>query len=89
MVEEREPSKRQIDFATAIAETIGEDLPDEFTSSAYHKFINENVDYFYEVQNDIRYKRKWNEPMFHLEHSYIIDSGYCGDTELNINPLTR
>ena len=89
MVREKEPSQKQIDFATTIAETIGEDLPEEFTSSAYHTFIDGNIDYFYEVQGEIRYKRKQSEPMFHLEHSYVVGSGYNGDTELNINPMTR
>ena len=89
MVKEKEPSEKQIDFATAIAETIGEDLPEEFTSSAYHSFIDDNIDYFYNVQGEIRYKRCENEQMFHLEHSYINGNGFNGDTELNINPMTR
>ena len=84
-----EPSQKQIDFAIAIAETIGDDLPDDFTKEAYHEFISENVDYFYQVQNEIRYKRNRNEPMFHMEHSYVTNNGYNGDTELNINPMTR
>ena len=49
-----EPSDAQVEFAEAIAETIGEDLPDEYTASAYWEFINENQDYFYEVRRDIR-----------------------------------
>lgn len=86
---DKKPSQKQIDFATAIAETIGDDLPSEFTSSAYHHFIDDNIDYFYKIQGEIRYKRNKDETMFHLEHSYVNNDGYNGDTELNINPAVR
>lgn len=79
------PTEKQIDFATRIAETLGIDLPDEKTSTAYSRFIGENMDEFYEVQDEIRYS---SGRIFKLEHSYTLTDGFCGDTKLNINPET-
>lgn len=65
------PTQKQIDFATEIAETIGEDLPIGFTKQAYSEFINKNVDYFKQVQNEIRYK---GGKVFRLHHAYHAES---------------
>lgn len=77
------PSEKQKDFATAIAEMLGIDLPEEYTKEAYHDFIDDNIDEFYKVQNEIRYKDK---SKIRFEHSYTLSDGYNGDAELNINP---
>ena len=79
------PTEKQIDFATTIAETLGLNLPEEYTSSAYSGFIGNNIDEFYEVQADIRYR---TGKTFQLEHSNVLGGGYCGDSKLNINPET-
>ena len=85
----KEPSQKQIDFATAIAETIGDDLPEEFSSRAYHEFISSNIKEFKKVQGQIRYSYEGCKSGFQLEHSYITDEGFNGDTRLNFNPNTR
>lgn len=77
------PTEKQRDFATAIAEMLGIDLPEEYTKESYHDFIDENIDEFHKVQNEIRYKDK---SKIRFEHSYTVSDGYNGDTKLNINP---
>lgn len=78
------PTERQIDFAMQIAETIGEDLPEEYTRDAYHDFIDAHIDEFYEVQDSIRYSQR--DVLFTLGHSYGLSEGFNGDIRLNINP---
>lgn len=82
----RSPSAKQIDFATAIAETLGIDLPEETTSEAYYDFIRENQDDFYETKREIRREQYRSGDVFYLNHSYGLDRGYCGDSSLNRNP---
>lgn len=48
-----EPTQKQIDFATAIAEMLGIDLPEENTGESYHEFISENVNDFYEMKREV------------------------------------
>ena len=38
-----EPTKKQIDFAKTIAESLGIDLPKTYTKNAYRKFISDNI----------------------------------------------
>lgn len=78
------PTERQIDFATEIAETIGDDLPEEYTKEAYSEWIDERYDEFKRVQYEIRKERHG----FYLKHSYVLGKGFNGDTKLNINPET-
>lgn len=80
-----EPTERQIDFATTIAETVGCDLPEHFDKYSYSEFIGENIEEFYKIQREIRYA---DGSVFHLQHSYSLGEGFCGDTELNVNPMT-
>lgn len=76
-------TEKQRDFAQVIAETVGADLPEEQTREAYHRFIAEHIDEFYEVRDELRYK---GGKTFGLEHSYTLSDGYNGDTKLNKNP---
>ncbi len=85
MIEYEEPTERQVDFATTIAETVGKDLPEHYDKYSYGEFISENIDEFYKVQNEIRYA---DGMVFHLHHSYGLGEGFCGDSELNVNPMT-
>jgi hypothetical protein len=85
MQSSEKPSQKQIDFATVIAETVGDDLPNEYTKQAYSEFISEHIDEFYEIRDEARYK---SGNVFGLKHSFISDSGYNGDRKLNINPYT-
>ena len=79
------PTEKQIDFATQIAETLGIDLPEENTKSAFRDFIDDNIDEFYSVQDEIRYK---GNDVFSMRHSYVLGNGFCGDRTLNKNPKT-
>ena len=82
------PTGKQVDFATAISEMIGEDLPDEFTKDAYAEFIDEHIDEFYDMKREIRKEQYRNKDFFELHHSYVSDDGYCGEDSLNRNPYT-
>lgn len=86
----RPPTDKQVDFATTIAEMIGADLPEEFSVEAYHEFISENVDEFYKVQNEIRRELYYSQDkLFAMQHSFVLEDGFCGDSSLPINPGTR
>ena len=80
------PTERQKDFATAIAEVCGDDLPDEYTKEAYSEWIDEHIDEFYTLRNQDRYE---SGNIFSLEHSYLLGEGYNGDRKLPFNPYTR
>lgn len=83
MDNKKEPTQRQIDFATAISEVVGVDPPKHFTKKAYSTFISTHLDEFYKLHDEIRYGSK---DTFQLEHSFVISSRYNGDTKLNKNP---
>ena len=80
-----QPTEKQIDFATTISEMLGIDLPNERTKETYRDFIADNKDEFEDVQREIRYK---DGNVFSMNHSYVIGKGFCGESELNINPYT-
>jgi len=80
------PTERQIDFATAIAEVCGDDLPDEYTKAAYSEWIDEHIDEFYMLRNQDRYE---SGNVFYLEHSYAFGEGFNGDRKLAFNPYSR
>lgn len=84
-MEGEKPTERQIDFATAISETVGADLPEDFTKEAYSEFIDENIGEFKKIQGEIRYGSR---KAFSLNHSYVLSDGYNGDTRLRKNPKT-
>lgn len=48
------PTEKQIAFATEISETLGSDLPEETTKSAYGKYIEENVREYYKVKAQVK-----------------------------------
>lgn len=77
-------TEKQVDFATAIAEMLGIDLPDEDTKDAYTEFIDENIREFYKEKNRQRYLESDN--VYQYGHSYTLKNGYCGDKKLNMNP---
>lgn len=77
------PSEKQIDFATAIAEMVGDDLPVDFTADAYSDFISGHIDEFHKLQNEFRYG---SESCISFHHSYCLSDGFNGDEKLNINP---
>ena len=85
MSSSEKPSQKQIDFATVIAETVGDDLPAEYTKQAYSDFISQHIDEFYEIRDETRYK---SGKVFSLKHSYVSDNGYNGDKKINMNPYT-
>lgn len=52
----RAPSKKQIEFADAIAEALNLDFPTsscEYTAQEYFFFIRDHVDAFMQLQNEI------------------------------------
>ena len=85
MDSKKEPTQRQIDFATVISEVVGVDPPKDFTKKAYSTFISTYLDEFYKLQDEIRYS---SNDTFQLGHSFIVSAGYNGDTKLNKNPRT-
>ena len=80
------PTSKMIDFATAISETVGADLPEKLDWVSYHEFISENIDEFYEIKNEIRKEQYGMGSAFQLYHSYGLGPGYCGDNVLVRNP---
>ena len=48
-----EPTEKQIAFATKIAWTLGIDLPEEYSISAYSDFITENYREFQKITSII------------------------------------
>ena len=81
-----EPSRKQIDFATEIAETCGDDLPGEFTAASYGEFISDHLKEFQKIRSEIRYA---SGKTFTLSHSYNLGEGFNGDAALAFNPWTR
>ena len=49
-----EPTEKQIAFATKIAWTLGIDLPEEYSISAYSDFITDNYREFQKITSIIR-----------------------------------
>lgn len=56
----REPSEKQIEFAKAISYYLNLELPEEYSAQAYWKYINENSEKVYEVQESRR-QEVWKE----------------------------
>lgn len=50
-----EPTKKQIDFARTIAESLSIDLPKTYTKNAYRKFISDNISYYntWKITNNV------------------------------------
>ena len=45
------PTEKQINFAKAISEKLGIELPEEYTSKAYWQYLNEHRDAYYDKVN--------------------------------------
>lgn len=80
------PTSKMVDFATAISEMIGVDLPEKFDWESYSEFISEHIDEFYEVKDEIRGELYRTGKTFQLYHSYGLGNGFCGEDVLGKNP---
>lgn len=66
----KEPTDKQIKFATIISEVLEIDLPEDYTSFAYWEFINKHKTEYDEIMSARRDNRMpdW--------YAYAVDEGY-------------